>query len=180
MVPMCFASQRTNMGPTWNPCLFAICTDHVGPMCDYHYGATYGMLLRGHTGVCNNFPRGTHVFCLSKNPHGTHMKPVCVCHLYYPCWVNMWLSLWGHTWAAANGAHGSMQQFPMYFASQSTHTGPTYNPCVFTICVAHVRPMCAYFLWGQCELLLEAPCALPLKTPTLQMAKMAIPAGVQW
>ena len=37
------------------------------------------------TGVCNNFPRGTHVF-----------------------------------------------------ASQMTHMGPTWNPCVFAICIAHV------------------------------------------
>ena len=83
VVPMCLASQRTHMGPKLNPYVFAICIAHVGPICDYHYGATRGLSLLGHTGVCSNFPRG-----------------------------------------------------PMCFAWQSTHMGPTHNPCVFTICVA--------------------------------------------
>ena len=30
---------------------------------------------------CNNFPRGAHVFCLSKYPHGTDMKTICIAHV---------------------------------------------------------------------------------------------------
>ena len=75
---MSFASQRTHMGPTWNPCVFAIFMAHVGPLCDYHYGASRGLPLKGQAGVCNNLPCGAHVFCPSKYPHGTHIKPMCV------------------------------------------------------------------------------------------------------
>ena len=51
--------------------------------------ATRGLPLMGHIGVCNNFPCGTRAICLSKYPHGIHMKPICVCHLYSPCLVNV-------------------------------------------------------------------------------------------
>ena len=120
LAPMCLASQRTHMGPTWNPCVFAICIAHVAPLeC-----ATIFHVV---------------TMCLLKDPHGTHMCLPSV----WPMWANMWLSLWGHTWAPTDGAHWSMQQFstwdPLCFASQSTHMGPTYNRCEFTSCVAHHR-----------------------------------------
>ena len=101
---MCFASQRTHMGPTWNPCVFAICIAHVGPICDYHYGATRGLPLMGYTGVWNNFPRGVHVFCLSKNPFGTHKKPMCVYPLRYPSWAHVWLLSVRPMWVVSRGA----------------------------------------------------------------------------
>ena len=181
---MCFASQRTHTGPTWNPWVFTICIAYVGPICDYHYGAPGGLPLMGHTGVCNNFPRGTHVFCLSKDPYGTHMKPMCVFHLYCPCWANVWLLLWGHTWAATNGAHWSMQQFSMWGPCVLPLEVPIWNPHKTHVCLpssfAHVGPICDFFLWGQSELLLKGPCVLPLETPTSQVIKMVSPAGVQW
>ena len=138
---MCFASQRTHMGPTWNPCVFAICIAHVGPMCDYHYGATHGLSLMGHTGEWNNSPRGTHVFCLSNDPHGTHTKPICVCHLYCPFWANMWLPLWGHRWAATNGAHWSMEQFSMWGPCVLPLKGPISDPHKTQICLQSAWPM---------------------------------------
>ena len=95
--------------------------------------ATCGLPLIGHTGVCNNFQRGTHGFCLSKDPHGTHMKPMCICHLYGPCWATMWLPLLGLTWAATEGASRSMQQFAMWVFCLSKYPHGT-----------HIKPMCVY------------------------------------
>ena len=102
------------------PWMTHVCASHRP-----HVGCHWSM----HTGVCNNFPRGTHGFCLSKDPHGTQMKPMCICHLYGPCWATMWLPLWGHTRAATKGADWSMQQLSMWgpcvLPLKSTHMGPT-------------------------------------------------------
>ena len=66
-------------GPTWGSHETHVCLPsriaHIWPICDYHYGATCGLPLMGHTGVCNNFQHGAHVFCLSKYPYGNHIKP---------------------------------------------------------------------------------------------------------
>ena len=61
--------------------------------------------------VCSNFPRGAHVFCLSKHLCGTQMKPMYVCHLFYSCWAHVCLPFVGLMWAATNGAHWSLLQF---------------------------------------------------------------------
>ena len=76
--------------------------------------ATRGLPLMGHTGICSNFPRGTYVFCLSRYPHGTHMKPMQVWHLYCPCLVHVRIPIVGPMEAATNGAHWSLQQFAMW------------------------------------------------------------------
>ena len=116
----------------------------MGPMNDPRVcfsRATRGLPLMGHTGVCNNFPRATHIFCLPKDRRETH---VCL----PSCWANMWLPLWGHTWAATNGAHWIMQQFstcyPYVLPPPQKKKKPTWNPCVFAICFAHVGPICDY------------------------------------
>ena len=144
--------------------------------------ATRGLPLMGHTGVCHNFPRGAHVFCLSKDPHGTRMKPMCVCRLYCPCWANVWLPLWGHTWTATHGAHWSMQQFSTCYPWVLPLKGPTWDPYethVFVICIAHVGQMCDYHCgathwlpctngahWNKQQFSTWYPCVLPLKGPT--------------
>ena len=189
---------------------------HEGPTCVPLMGHTWAA-TNGHTGACNNFPRGTHVFFLSKYPHGTHMKPICVCHLYCPCWANVWLPIigphvgyhywgtlgyatifhvgpmcfasqnthmgttcvtchlycpyWAHVWlpfmrpmwAATNWAHYIVQQFSTWGPCVLPLKVPTCNQCLFTICVAHVRSVCDYLLWGQCELPLVGFCVLPLE-----------------
>ena len=55
------------------------------------------------------------------------------CHLYCPCWANVWLPLWGHTWAATHGAHWSMQQFSTWYPCVLLLKWPTW---------AHMKPMC--------------------------------------
>ena len=67
-----------------------------------------------HTWVCNTFPCGADVLCLLKYPHGTHMKPMHVGHLYCPCLVHVRLPIVGPMWAATNEAHWSLQQFTMW------------------------------------------------------------------
>ena len=56
----------------------------------------------------------------------------------------MCVPLMGHTWAATNGAHSSMQHFstryPCVLPPKGTNMGPSLNPCVFAICIAHVGP----------------------------------------
>ena len=113
-------------------------------MYDYHYGVTFGLPLMGHTGICHNFPRGTHVFCLSKDQHRTHMKPMSVYNMYCLCWANVWLPLWGHTWAATNGAHWRMQQFS------------TWDPCVLPLKVP---------IWDPHKTHVYLPSALPMLGP---------------
>ena len=135
---------------------------HEWPTCVPLVGHTWAV-TNGHTGVYNNFPRGTHVFCLSNNPHGTHMKPMCVYHLYCPCWANVWLPLWGHTWAATNGEHWSIQQFSTWgpwvlplkvtiWDPHKTHvclpsTLPILGPCVKTFCEANVSCVSRSFVF---------------------------------
>ena len=52
--------------------------------------------LLGHPGVCKKNTHGAYVFCLSKYPHETHMKPKRVCHLFYLIWsMRCWLPLMG-------------------------------------------------------------------------------------
>ena len=108
------------MGPMNDPC---VCLSWV----------TRGLPLMGHTGVCNSLSRGTHAFCLSKGPHGTHMKPMCVCHLYCPCWAHVWLPLWGHTWAATNGVHWSMEQISTWCPFVLPLKGPTWDRILYSI-----------------------------------------------
>ena len=140
--------------------------------------------LIGHTGVCNNFPYGTHEFCLSKYPHGIHMKPMCACHLYCPCWANVWLPLWGHTWAAINGAHWSMQQFSTWYPCVLPLKVPIWDPHKTHVCLPSALPMLDPNVITFCEAnvanVLERPCVLSLETPTSQVIKMVNPAGVQW
>ena len=66
MVPMCFASQSTHMGSTWNPCVFAIVLLTLGQCVITIMGPQVGCPI-WNTGVCNNFPRGIHMFCISNS-----------------------------------------------------------------------------------------------------------------
>ena len=84
--------------PIWNPHethVFTIRIAHIGPMCNYLLCGQCGLPLMGPTRVCNNFPHGAHVFCLSKypptwEPHGTHVCVPPVLHMLGPCLIFMW------------------------------------------------------------------------------------------
>ena len=68
---------------TWGPHGTPVCLPpfvYVGPMCDYLSWVQCRLPLMGHTSVCNNFPCGANLFCLSKYPHGAHMELLCACH----------------------------------------------------------------------------------------------------
>ena len=114
------------------PWMTHVCASH-GP----HVGCHWSM----HTWVSNNFPRGTHGFCLSKDPHGTQMKPMCNCHLYGPCWATMWLPLWGHTWAATKGHTGVCNNFPCGAHVFCLSKVPTWHPHKTHVCLQSALPM---------------------------------------
>ena len=102
----------------------------MGPMNDPRVclsWATRGLPLMGHTGVCHNFPRGAHVFFLSKDTMGPTWNPcvfaICITHVGPIC-------------------------------NYHYHYGATHGlPCVFTICIAHVWLSGVPDLWDRNEIL---------------------------